>query len=136
MSEQRLRWDGDLRFEGRDSGGHRIAIGGEPDGAGAKASDLLPLSLAACAVHDVVVILRKQRQDLRGLEVRIDSHQGQHPPWPFEAIRLRMIVSGDVDPVKARRALDLSMSKYCAVFATLSPTVRIETEVEVPDHTG
>jgi putative redox protein len=134
MSEQRLRWIEGLQFEGKDSWGHRVSLGGDPEGPGAKASDLLPLSLGACTAHDVVNILLKQRQGLLGLEVRIRSHQDSEPPWRFRRISLELQVSGEVDPAKARRALELSTSKYCSVFATLSPSVEIEASVEVrPD---
>ena len=47
---------------------------------GAKASDLLPLSLAACLSYDVVVVLRKKRQDLRTLQVVVASEQEEVSP--------------------------------------------------------
>lgn len=130
MVTQRLRWTEGLRFEGQDADGHRLRIGGGRE-HGAKASDLLPISLAACTMHDVVSILRKQRQDLRGLEVEIESEQDPDPPWTFRRIRLRVLITGEVDEAKAARALVLSSEKSCSVHATLSPVVEIETEVEV-----
>ena len=75
MGSQRLAWVGGLRFEGEDSRGFRFPVSGEEGWPGAKPSDLLPISLAACTAYDVVNVLRKQRQDLRGLEVRIDAEQ-------------------------------------------------------------
>ena len=87
MSEVRLSWTGDrLQFVGRTGYGDLVTVGGDTDGPGAKPSDLLPISLAACTAYDVVVILHKQRQDLRGLEALITSTQDADPPWTFRAI--------------------------------------------------
>ncbi len=69
VTAQRLVWRGGLSFEGEDSWGHRLGISGDSVEEGAKASDLLPLSLAACLSYGVVVVLRKKRQELRTLEV-------------------------------------------------------------------
>lgn len=132
MGKQRLLWTGEgLQFIGIDAWGKRTAIGGDPDGPGAKPADLLPLSLAACTGYDVVNILRKQRQDVLGLEIRIDSDQLQEPPFTFTRIALLVVVTGEVDERKARRAVQLSESNYCAVAATLRPTVQLEFDVEI-----
>jgi putative redox protein len=135
MSDVMLRWTGeDLTFEGTTSHGDPILTGNDPAGPGAKASDLLPLSLAACTVYDVVVILRKQRQDLRSLEVRVMSEQDEDPPWTFRAIHMHLVARGAVDDRKFARAIELSGSKYCSVAATLRAVVRLSHSHEVvPD---
>lgn len=135
MGDQRLTWLGDgaghLQFEGVTTYGVPVRIGGDPQGPGAKPSDLLPISLAACTAYDVVVILRKQRQDLRGLDVRIHTEQDADPPWTFRRIRLHFVISGAVDERKATRAIELADAKYCAVSATIRPTVEIELTREI-----
>ncbi len=132
MGEQRLIWSGTgLQFEGVTTYGEPVSLGGDPEGPGAKSSDLLPVSLAACTAYDVVVILRKQRQDLRGLEVRIASVQDPDPPWTFRSIHCHFVLTGVVDHAKAGRAIDLAESKYCAVAATLRSSVEISHSHEV-----
>jgi putative redox protein len=132
MSEVRLRWQGDrLQFLGQTGYGGAVLVGGDPEGPGAKPSDLLPLSLAACTAYDVVAILRKQRQDLRSLEAVVTSAQDPEPPWTFRAIDVRWIVTGDVDPRKAARAVELAETKYCAVAATLRGVVAISHAIEI-----
>lgn len=127
-----LRWTGPaLRFEGRTSYGAPIVTGEDPGGEGSKPSDLLPLSLAACTVYDVVRILRKQRQDLRDLEVRIASAQDPEPPWAFRSIHMHFVLAGVIDDRKAARAIELSESKSCSVAATLRPVVRLTHSHEV-----
>ena len=132
MGDATLRWTREgLTFEGRASYGAPILTGNDPEGPGTKPSDLLPLSLAACTVYDVVVILRKQRQDLRDLEVRIASEQDTEPPWTFRSIHMHFVLTGTIDDRKAARAIELSKSKYCSVAATLRSVVRLTHSHEV-----
>ncbi len=132
MSEQGLRWTGEgFGFEGRDQQGHVFGIDTDPQGVGAKPSDLVPISLAACTSWDVVNILRKQRQALEGLEVKITSEQEPEAPWAFTGIHLHFIITGDVDPAKAERAIELSESRYCSVAATLRPNVELSHSLEI-----
>ena len=119
-----LRWTGDsLQFVGTTAYGSPVAVGGDRDGPGAKPSDLLPLSLAACTAYDVVEILRKQRQRLDDLTVEVTSVQDPDPPWTFRSIHTEFTLTGVVDERKAARAIDLAEGKYCAVAATLRPVV-------------
>ena len=132
MGEVRLRWTGEqLQFVGTTGYGQDVAVGGDPQGPGAKPSDLLPLSLAACTAYDVVEILRKQRQDLRALEAVVTSTQDPDPPWTFRAIHVTFVLTGDVDPRKAERAIALAEAKYCAVAATLRGVVELTHALEI-----
>lgn len=134
MGEVRLRWQGDgLQFTGRTTYGGPVSVGGDPEGPGAKPSDLLPLSLAACIAYDVVEILRKQRQGLRELEAVVTSTQDPDPPWAFRAIHVRWVLQGGVDPRKAARAIELAGSKHCAVAATLRGSVALSHAFEIVD---
>jgi putative redox protein len=132
VREQRLRWTGDgLQFEGRTEYGVPVLLGGDARGPGAKPADLLPVSLAACTAYDVVVILEKQRQDLRAMEVVITTEQDPDPPWTFRSIHSHFVLTGDIDDRKAARAIDLAEGKYCAVAASLRSTVALSHSHEI-----
>jgi putative redox protein len=132
MADVTLAWTGDrLQFVGSTSYGGAVLVGGDEEGPGAKPSDLVPMSLAACTAYDVVEILRKQRQDLHGLEVTVRSTQDPDPPWVFRAMHMRFVLTGTVDLRKAEKAIALAESKYCATAATLRPVVEITHEVDV-----
>ncbi len=132
VSEQRLIWTGDgLQFDGVTGYGEAIRIGGESDGRGAKPSDLVPVALAACTAYDVVTILRKQRQDLRGLEVVLRTTQDLDPPWTFRAIHQHFVFTGEIDGRKAARAIELAESTHCSVAATLRPVVELTHSHEI-----
>jgi putative redox protein len=132
MADVRLVWTGDrIQFVGATGYGEPILVGGDVEGPGAKPSDLLPLSLAACTAYDVVEILRKQRQDLLGLEVVATSVQDPDPPWTFRSIHLRFQLTGAVDVSKAAKAVDIAETRYCAVAATIRSVVRLTHEVTI-----
>lgn len=99
---------------------------------GVTASDLLPLSLIGCVSWEVISILRKQRQQVNGLNITAESDQDDQPPWRFRRIRLCFQVRGwGLDEVRIRRAIELSEEKYCSIFATLRDTVEITSQIEV-----
>ena len=132
MGEVKLRWIGErIQFVGTTGYGDEVQVGGDPDGPGAKPSDLLPLSLAACTGYDVVEILRKQRQDLQGLEAIVTSTQDDAPPWTFRTINVDWLVTGPVDQRKAERAVDLAERTSCAVAATIRPVVSLTHTVRI-----
>jgi len=132
MADVRLVWTGDrIQFVGTSGYGEPILVGGDVEGPGAKPSDLLPLSLAACTAYDVVEILRKQRQDLLGLEVVATSVQDPDPPWTFRSIHLLFQLTGTVDASKAAKAVEIAETRYCAVAATIRSVVRLTHEVTI-----
>jgi putative redox protein len=131
--EATLHWIKGHQFLAEDGDGGAIVIdaqGAEGSKAGFKPTALLLASLGACTAYDVVDILRKQRQDLRGLRIQVEGDQEPEPPWPFTAFRLRFELRGHaLDPGKARRAVDLAVTKYCAVAASLKAPVTAEVAI-------
>src|SRR5205807_8519842 len=114
-----------------DSRGRDVAVAAHMNGKGAKRSDDVPVSLAACTASAIVNISHKQRQDPRDLEATMESEQDPDPPWRFRRIAVRYIARGAVDPVKAQKALALSEEKYCSISATLKPVVELTFQIEV-----
>jgi putative redox protein len=127
---QRLVWRHGLLFEGEDARHYRFPISGDPEIEGAKPSDLLPLALASCLAYDVVVVLKKKRQELSALEVVVESEQEDVAPLRFLRIRLRFEVTGLIETAAADRALELAR-KNCPVLASLSPDVDIVASIAV-----
>ena len=126
----RLVWQDGFRFEASNGSGRTVEIDADPSGPGMKPSDLVPLALAACTAYEVVNILQRMRQPLEGLEATVDAKQEPATPGQFRSIRVRFVVRGPVDEGRARRALELA-DGYCSVSASLRPTVRIDTSIEV-----
>jgi len=124
----RLVWTGGQQYVGTDSGRHSIVISSHDDenNTGMRPSELLLLSLASCSAYDVVSILRKKRIDLRSVEVTVTSEQEPDPPWIYRKIHMTFKVDGrGVRQQSVDQAIELSLTKYCSVAATLRGEAQI-----------
>lgn len=130
MKVELNRVDDDFHFEATGVSNVPIHIDGALDigghNAGARPMEMLLMGLAGCSAIDVILILKKQRQIIEDFRITVE---GQRPadaiPNPFQAIHLHYFLKGNLDEEKARRAIDLSMDKYCSATAQLRPTAAI-----------
>ena len=71
----RTRWAKNRQFVGWDVNNHGIVMDtpatGSGEGTGWRPVELLLLGLAGCTGVDVVSILEKKREDIRGLEIEV-----------------------------------------------------------------
>jgi putative redox protein len=105
---------------------------GRPPVTAMSATDAFLAGLAGCTAWDVVEILRKKRQDIRGLEVRVAAEQESEPPWPFTSIVLTYRVTGaGLSREAVEKAVQLSSDRYCSVKATLRPETVVESLIEI-----
>jgi putative redox protein len=129
MAEANVRWAGGRTFIGVDSTQHAVLMSSPHEGVGMKASELLLVALATCSSYDVVSILEKRKVDLQKLEVQVSGEQAADPPWPYEKIHLKYILSGEgITQEMAEKAIQLSESKYCSVAATVRGVAEITWE--------
>jgi len=134
-----LAWEGGLRFTSRDRFGHSVTVDApEEDGQpfdGFKPGELLLTSLAGCSGIDVVGILKRQRQRVTGVGIRVRGTQLPDPPWTWTDIELAYTVTGHgLTAAAVERAIHLSETKYCSVGATLSPQVSITSTYRIVEH--
>ncbi|WP_460686570.1 OsmC family protein [Niabella aquatica] len=87
---------------------------------GARPMQLLLNALAACSSIDVISILKKQRQDIKDYEVTVNGERepGVEPSL-WKDIEMIFEITGNVDEDKAKRAIEISLNKYCSVAITL-----------------
>jgi putative redox protein len=127
--EMALRWREALAFEAVPPGRPAVVVDGN-SAVAASPVELLLVAAASCTASDVVLILQKQRVALRGLEVLVRGTRREEQPRRYTALHFAFTVTGDgADEAKTRRAVDLSLEKYCSVVATLAPDIRITYDV-------
>jgi putative redox protein len=120
-----LTWQQGLRFVGGERGGPVTTIDGD-NNAGPGPMLTLLLASAACSGSDVVIILEKMRQQLKGLRIEVQGIRREEEPRRYVALHLDYQLEGEgLDPAKARRAIDLSLEKYCSVIHSLAPDIAI-----------
>lgn len=134
---QLQRTSGDFGFTATDSGGNNLSIdipvekGG--NGNGFRPMQLLLAGLGGCSALDVVSILKKQKQQIEAFAIDVDGEREKDKePSLWVDVQIVFKLSGDIEPSKAYRAVELSMNKYCSVAATLNRSgATIQWRVEV-----
>jgi putative redox protein len=128
-----------MTFIGRPDSGFAVQMGTGPeaggDDDGPRPMELMLLSIGGCTAMDVVSILRKKRQDLEGLEVKLHAGRATDYPTIFTDVNIHYIVRGrSIDPASVERAIELSYTKYCpaqAIVAYSAPITHTYEIVEV-----
>lgn len=134
IAEVAVRWqNGGLHFAGAPAGGQRPEVLVDGDATAAISPvELLLFAAASCAAADVVLILEKQRVRLSSLDITARGTRRETPPRRFTAIAFHFALRGEgADETKARRAIELSLEKYCSVVASLAPDISISYDVTV-----
>ncbi|MEO6056734.1 MAG: OsmC family protein [Gemmatimonadales bacterium] len=120
-----LSWEEDLRFRGGEPGGPVTTIDGDNLAAPGPMLTLL-LAAAACSGADVVAMLGKMRVGLTGCRIEASGVRREAEPRRYTALHLEYHLAGaGLDEARARRAIELSITKYCSVLHSLGPDIRI-----------
>ncbi len=114
-----------VHFEGSsDTTPVKVHIDGSPDiggeGLGARPMELVLMALGSCSALDLVSILKKQRQQIDDLQIKVEGERREAIPTVFTRIHISFSLKGDIDPVKAGKAAELAVKKYCSVHDMLA----------------
>ena len=126
-----VRWRQQLVFEGNGPGRPPLTIDGNSAG-GTSPVELLLVACATCTGSDIVDILEKMRVRLEALDIDAVGTRREDHPRRLTAVHFRVAVRGaGADEAKVRRAVDLSLEKYCSVMASLAPDIRVDYDVAI-----
>ena len=114
-----------VHFEGSsDTTPVKVHIDGSPDiggeGLGARPMELVLMALGSCSALDLVSILKKQRQQIDDLQIKVEGERREAIPTVFTRIHISFSLKGNIDPVKAGKAAELAVKKYCSVHDMLA----------------
>ena len=124
MKVQLRRLDDAFHFEARNEHGATMQFDANPEigghDKGVRPMQALLMAVGGCSAIDIVLILKKQRQEITDFRMEIDGERekGKEPSL-WETIHVIYHLEGKIDPEKAKRAVQLSMEKYCSVSQTL-----------------
>ena len=132
----RVKWLEHMTFVGESGSGHAVVMDGAPEhggrNLGVRPMEMLLLGLGGCTAFDVVMILKKSRQDIVDCEVTIDADRAEEVPKVFTRIHMHFIVSGsNLDARKVDKAVNLSAEKYCSASEMLGKTAKITHDFEI-----
>jgi putative redox protein len=128
-----------LQFVGEGSTRHAIVLDGDPSvggqNTGLRPMELLLIGIGGCSGMDIISILKKKKQNITGLEIKVDGSQAADYPKKFSDIALEFIVKGkNISEEAVKRAIGLSMDKYCSVKATLEGSATISFSYRIMEE--
>ena len=132
-----IRWSGDgMTFLAETGSNHVVAIDGAPEGGGRNLAprpmELVLVGTGGCTAYDVVVILKKSGQDVRGCDVSVRAERAATDPKVFTKIHMHFVVRGRaLKRNLVEQAIRLSHEKYCSASAMLGKTAEMTRDFEL-----
>jgi putative redox protein len=125
-----------VSFAGQSESGHTVVMDGAPEAGGknlgVRPMEMLLMGLGGCSAFDVVMILRKARQDVSDCVADLDATRADTDPKVFTKIHVHFTVSGkSLDAKRVEQAVKLSAEKYCSASIMLGKTAEITHDFEV-----
>jgi len=131
-----VRWHDGMSFVAETGSGHMVPMDGSPEAGGRNLAprpmELLLAGTGGCTSFDIVMILKKGRQDVTGCEVRLSADRAAEDPKVFTRINMHFVVRGrGLKPEAVERAVRLSAEKYCSASIMLGKTAEMTHSWEV-----
>ncbi|OGA02113.1 MAG: peroxiredoxin [Betaproteobacteria bacterium RIFCSPLOWO2_02_67_12] len=132
-----VRWSGEgMSFLAETESKHLVAMDGAPEGGGRNLAprpmEMLLLGTGGCTAYDVVLILKRSRQEVTGCEVRLQAERAPVDPKVFTRIHMHFVVRGrGLKPALVDNALRLSHEKYCSASIMLGKSADVTTGFEI-----
>jgi putative redox protein len=130
MTKAKITYTSGLQFVGEADSGHAVVMDGEEKfggrNSGPRPMELLLIGIGGCTGMDAVSILKKKKEQVTGLDISVSGITAKDYPHKYTQIDIEYVVRGrglSEDAVK--RAIELSMNKYCSVKATLEGSAKI-----------
>ncbi len=134
--KSKVKWLDNMTFVGESASGHAVVMDGPPEfggrNLGIRPMEMLILGLGGCSSFDVILILKKSRQQVEHCEVELEYERAEQEPKVFTKIHMHFIVTGNqLNPDKVEKAINLSAEKYCSASVMLAKTAEITHDFEI-----
>ncbi|WP_158904954.1 OsmC family protein [Burkholderia sp. L27(2015)] len=136
--ECKVSWMGSdgMAFVAETSSGHLVAMDGAPEGGGRNLAprpmEMVLLGTGGCTAYDVVMILKKSRQEVHGCSVKLKADRASQDPKIFTQINFHFTVTGrNLNPATVERAITLSHEKYCSASIMLAKSAELTHTFEI-----
>ena len=130
----KISWVEGALFVAEGGSGHTLTMDGAPDIGGrdlaSRPMEVVLMGMGGCTAIDVVAMLRKQRQDVAGVEVSLIAERADDHPKVFTSVKLVYTVRGrKLNRALVERAVSLSDEKYCSATAMVKKSATVTHEV-------
>ncbi len=125
-----------MTFLAETGSNHLVTMDGAPEGGGRNLAprpmEVVLAGAGGCTAYDVVVILKKNNQDVTGCEVRLDAERAATDPKVFTKIHYHFTIRGrGLKRSLVEQAVRLTHEKYCSATAILGKTAEITKDFEI-----
>ena len=131
-----VRWHEGMSFVAETGSGHLVTMDGAPEAGGRNLAprpmEMVLAGTGACTAFDVVLILKRSRQQITGCEAKLSADRADVDPKVFTRINFHFVVTGrGLKPEMVERAIKLSAEKYCSASIMLGKTAEISHTWEI-----
>jgi putative redox protein len=125
-----------MSFVAETGSGHLVCMDGAPEGGGRNLAprpmEVVLAGAGGCTAYDVVVILKKNGQQISGCEVSLQAERAAADPKVFTRIHYHFVVRGrNLKRNLVEQAVRLTHEKYCSATAILARTAEITKDFEI-----
>ena len=130
-----------MTFLAETGSGHALVMDGAPDADKPEngGANLAPRPMetvlagtGGCTAYDVVLILKRGREQVEGCDVTLRADRAETDPKVFTRIHFHFVVTGkNLKHSTVERAINLSHDKYCSATIMLGKTADITTSFEL-----
>ena len=131
-----VEWKGNMLFESDNprEGNHTVLMdagktsGGNDEGLGPKA--MMLSSLAGCSGLDVVSVLKKMKAEVDDFKIEVHGELTDEHPKYYHSVSVDYHFYGkDLNESKIKKAVDLSIEKYCGVMEMFRQFADVTTSI-------
>ncbi len=132
----KVKWVEDMMFMGQSGSGHAVVMDGPPElggkNMGIRPMEMMLLGLGGCTAFDVMLILKRSRQEVTDCVAELSAERAETDPKVFTKIHIHFVVTGkNLKEKMVQRAVELSATKYCSASIMLAQTVEISHDYEM-----
>ncbi|TCS94135.1 OsmC family protein [Hazenella coriacea] len=128
-----ITWKEKMHFETETPTGHTFSFDASPEvggeNLGPRPGEVLLSSVGACSGIDIVDILKKMRLQVETFHMEVSGERADEYPKRFTKVHMHYVLTGELPVDKVRRAVQLSVEKYCTVSNSLNAEVTASFEV-------
>ncbi|MDT0606396.1 OsmC family protein [Croceitalea rosinachiae] len=115
------KWKGGMAFESNNPSGLNLTIDAGPDdggqGEGLRPKALMLSGLAGCSGLDVASLIKKMKLDVDDFSIETIANLTDEHPKYYDYVVIEYHFHGaNLNEEKLKRAVDLSVEKYCGVM--------------------
>ncbi len=129
-----VNWTTGMQFVGKSDSNIPFILG-QPEAAEGQTNspmELILVGLCGCTALDVIHILKRRRQHVTGLQVRVEAERAETHPKVFTSYHLTYVVRGrNLSEKAVFAAVKLTRETYCSVSAMLEKSAMITHEIEM-----